>query len=75
MTDFIAEMIQAQRKLLDAQAVELSEKVKALQSICPHHNVTKVHKSNSGNWDRQDSYWTEFKCPDCGKFWSEDGSK
>ena len=40
---------------------------------CKHPNLEKTHKSNTGNYDPSaDSYWIEFKCPDCNKFWMED---
>lgn len=44
-----------------------------LQNHCNHVNVDKQYKGNSGNYDpTADSYWIEFKCSDCGKFWIED---
>ena len=50
-------------------------KLDEVQTICSHPNVIKTHKSNTGNWCPQyDSYWTEFKCPDCGLFWTRVGS-
>lgn len=46
---------------------------KDLQEICNHPNVDKKYKGNSGNYDPSaDSYWIEYRCPDCGKFWIED---
>lgn len=46
---------------------------KDLQDSCPHVNVDKKYKGNSGNYDPSaDSYWIEYRCPDCGKFWTED---
>ena len=43
-----------------------------LEDACPHENATKKHKGNTGNYDpASDLYWTEFTCPDCGKFWTE----
>lgn len=49
--------------------------INELQKSCFHPFATKTHKSDTGNWDRsQDEYWTEFKCPDCGKHWREEGS-
>lgn len=53
----------AQKELLD------------LQSSCPHTNHTKKHGANTGNYDPSaDCYWTDFKCPDCGKWWRVKGS-
>jgi predicted RNA-binding Zn-ribbon protein involved in translation (DUF1610 family) len=49
--------------------------IKALQLTCNHAFATKKHCGSTGNYDRDDSYWTEFKCPECGKNWTERGSK
>lgn len=44
-----------------------------LQAICSHPSATKKSRGSSGNYDPSaDSYWIEFKCPDCNKFWMED---
>jgi hypothetical protein len=52
------------------------DQIDLIQEICYHPDVVKTHKSNTGNYDpHADCYWTEFKCPDCGKWWSEVGSK
>lgn len=46
---------------------------KELRSLCSHPNVSKKYCGDTGNWDRsQDSYWIEYKCPDCNKFWTVD---
>ena len=43
------------------------------QSKCRHTNAVHQYCGNSGNYDRsQDSYWIEFHCYDCGKYWTED---
>lgn len=48
-------------------------KLYALQYECPHTNVDKKYKSNTGNYDPSaNSYWIELSCPDCGKWWMED---
>jgi hypothetical protein len=46
---------------------------KQLKELCSHPDTSKKHCGDTGNWDRnQDSYWIEYRCPDCGKFWSVD---
>lgn len=46
---------------------------KELRSLCKHPNASKKYCGDTGNWDRsQDSYWIEYKCPDCNKFWTVD---
>ncbi|TAJ97139.1 MAG: hypothetical protein EPO10_28835 [Reyranella sp.] len=60
------------REKMSAILKEQSE----LQKACSHPNVTKDHKSNAGNYDpSSDAYWTDFRCPDCHKFWTEEGSR
>lgn len=50
--------------------------IASIQRMCEHPRVKKEHKASTGNWCPQDdTYWTEFKCPDCYKQWHEDGSK
>lgn len=42
-----------------------------LQEKCPHPDVSKKYCGNTGNYDPSaDSYWIEFRCPDCKKFWT-----
>lgn len=44
-----------------------------LQATCTHPNLEKTYKSNTGNYDpTADSYWIEFRCPDCRARWNED---
>ena len=58
---------------LKAKADKIQQAILALQTECTHPNVSRVAKSNSGGYDpSNDSYWYEFKCPDCQKFWCED---
>lgn len=46
---------------------------KELQAACLHVNVDEKYKGNSGNYDSSaDSYWIEYRCPDCGKFWTKE---
>jgi hypothetical protein len=52
---------------------ELINRKTELQLECKHPFATKTAKADTGNWCKaDDSYWYEFKCPDCGKFWQED---
>ena len=44
-----------------------------IQNNCPHEGLVGEYKGNTGNWDRNDdSYWVDFRCPVCEKFWTED---
>lgn len=52
---------------------KIAAKMLKLQSQCQHPNVNKQYNGNIGNYDpTADSYWIEFKCPDCDKRWNED---
>jgi hypothetical protein len=63
------------RKSIQAKINELEEQLQSLRESCTHPNVVKTHKADTGNYDPStDCYWTEFKCPDCGKFWVKEGS-
>jgi hypothetical protein len=66
---------QVRRKLARIQKQQekwdLAEK--ELKELCSHPDASKKHRGDTGNWDRnEDSYWIEYKCPDCGKFWTVD---
>jgi hypothetical protein len=44
-----------------------------LQAVCAHPNADKNYRGSTGNYDPSaDSYWIEYRCPDCGKFWMTD---
>lgn len=63
--------VQRLRSKIEARLDKWNEAYRMLQQDCQHPNVTKKHRSDTGNWDRsQDSYWTEWHCPDCDKRWT-----
>ncbi len=54
----------------------LSLEITAEQAKCKHKKATKTHRSNTNDYDRVPTeYWTEFKCPECLKYWTEEGSR
>jgi hypothetical protein len=58
--------------LLKSQIENLQNQIKVIQSKCPHKDVTKKHGSNTGHLcEQDDSYWTDFSCPNCCKTWTE----
>lgn len=66
---------QVRRKLktIHAHQTKWDAAEKQLQANCLHPDATKKYCGNTGNYDRTaDSYWIEFKCPDCRKQWSVD---
>lgn len=51
----------------------LEEEIFTLQSECEHPHVIKEYKADVGNYDPSaDSYWIDWKCPDCRKWWRTD---
>lgn len=65
------------RKRIERDQKKLSDELKELQEKCTHQgNLTYKYNGSSGNWDRNDSYWIEWHCKDCGKRWntSQDNS-
>jgi len=57
-----------QRRLLKAR-----DDLLTLQAECTHEGAEKTYRGDTGNWCRaDDSYWIEFRCPHCSKFWTEE---
>ncbi|QBQ74740.1 hypothetical protein BcepSauron_360 [Burkholderia phage BcepSauron] len=62
-----------QHDSIQRSLARLSEKLKLLRDACPHLNVQKKARSDTGNWSRSDDrYWYDCTCPACGKHWTED---
>lgn len=59
-------------KAADAAADAAQEAYNVLQEACPHPLLLRetANKGNTGNWDRNDTYWTEHKCHMCDKRWT-----
>ena len=64
--------IRVERARIDKELAELEAELDAVQAICEHPNAVKVNKGSAGHFERDDRYWRECECPDCGKKWSED---
>lgn len=68
----ISKVIGRKIEKIKNKITELSIKRRELQDICPHYGLIKTPGANTGNWDRNDDeYWTDYKCPHCGKQWRE----
>jgi hypothetical protein len=66
------ELTKIKLKSLKEQLAHVTNQIEELNSTCTHPNVDKKHRGDTGNYDPSaDSYWIEYKCPDCGKFWTE----
>ena len=52
------------------------KRIKSIQDSCSHPKecITKKHSGSTGNYDKQDSYWTNFHCSLCDKSWRMEGS-
>lgn len=58
---------------LKAKISKHANKIVAIQDSCPHDNVIKITRSDTGNYCKaDDSYWYDCKCPDCLRIWTED---
>jgi hypothetical protein len=52
---------------------KLFAEVQKIQAECPHEELTGENHGDTGNWSSSDdSYWTVYVCPSCGKRWQED---
>jgi len=67
------EEIRKKYESIDRREEKLARELSKLQALCTHPNLEKTHKSNTGNYDPSaDSYWIEYRCPDCRARWNED---
>ena len=72
----VQQMIQRTHNSLTNEIENLQRQIEHNQNECKHPFAGKTHKSDTGNYSKSDDrYWTEFECPDCGKRWTEEGSK
>lgn len=54
---------------------QLSFELADIREQCKHPNLITKHGADRGNYDPSlDRYWIDYKCPDCGKFWTQDVS-
>lgn len=45
--------------------------LRLLQGSCSHPTPTYEDKGSTGNYDPSaDAHWTDWRCPDCGLFWT-----
>ena len=69
-----SESIVKRRHAIEAKIKEWSNKLVALESECPHYNSWYENKGSTGSWDRDDSFWRDYECEDCGKRWTTEQS-
>jgi hypothetical protein len=60
-------------KGLNTKIEKAYQEIKAIQSVCPHADLTYKYDGDSGNYDKSlDFYWIDWCCHDCGKRWTTD---
>lgn len=63
--------IAAARKRIEKKIQHAEQSLYELQDECTHPAAVKKHGGSTGNYDPSaDCYWTDWKCPDCGKRWT-----
>lgn len=64
------------KKVIKAQEgiVKAYQKLDLIQKACPHYDSEYRNRGSTGSWDRDDSYWREYICNDCGLQWTTDQS-
>lgn len=56
--------------LINKTMKKYQDELVKLQDLCAHESATIKYRGSTGNYDPSDNcYWTEHKCPTCGKFW------
>jgi hypothetical protein len=62
------------RTAIEAKIKEWDYKLTQLQDLCPHYHSWYENKGSTGSWDRDDHFWRDYECEDCGKRWTTDQS-
>jgi hypothetical protein len=60
------------RLAIEAKLKEYNKKLDDLQKSCPHYRSWYENKGSTGSWDRDDSFWRNYECEDCGRVWTTD---
>ncbi len=68
MSEILQTLIKTAYETLKTEETRIQNEIKELQDACPHTRAIGTPNSSTGGWDK-DSYWIDYKCPDCGKFW------
>lgn len=71
MSKVLQDLIRKAYDDLRKKESEIAEEIRELREACPHSRHTETAKGSTGGWDK-DQYWIEYRCPDCGHFWSVD---
>lgn len=69
-----ADLTVKRRLAIEHRISEWQERLDALRDDCPHYRSWYENKGSTGSWDRDDHYWRDYECEDCGKRWTTDQS-
>lgn len=58
----------------EAAIVAATKSLENIRNTCPHYDSEYRNRGSSGSWDRDDHYWRDYVCNDCGKHWTTDQS-
>jgi hypothetical protein len=72
MSKTIITPIEKRRISIEKQIAKWEDKLAELHNVCKHEYATKINKGSTGSWDRDDYYWRECSCPECGRRWNEE---
>lgn len=70
----VSETVVRRRKAIEQKIQQWESKLEELQKTCLHYNSWYENKGSTGSWDRDDHYWRDYECEDCGKRWTTDQS-
>jgi hypothetical protein len=59
------------RIAIDRKMALLVTRRNNLQRECPHERVTRMPRSDGGDYYNSPEYWYDCVCNDCGKRWTE----
>ena len=68
----VEKALKTRRDAVENEMAKLRAELEQIQEDCPHPLIARdaVNEGSTGNWDRQDSYWTRHHCKLCDRRWS-----
>lgn len=70
----VADNVTKRRQAIELKIQQWQTKLEEVQNTCPHYRCFYENKGSTGSWDRDDSFWRNYECLDCGKVWTTDQS-
>lgn len=65
-----SKVIRRKVKSLNDKIAKAEKELEAFKKKCPHLTLTYKNEGSTGGWDRDDSYWRNWHCHDCGLHWT-----